>query len=242
EEKKIYPFAEKGARFSSIDEIAKMTDIIIIAVKPKDITHVLYSLKGNLNSSQIVVSIAAGVTMSFISKILGNSIPVVRVMPNIAISVGEGICVLSTGSVIDAGKIKFIEKIFSSVGKVIELPEDKFDAVTALSGSGPAYVYVFIQGLIKGGEKAGLSPEVSRKLATQTVLGAAKMVQESEESLEELIKSVATPGGTTVAALDVLKEGKMIDLISKAIEEAAKRANKISLEIVYENKSCENKR
>lgn len=230
EERKLNPFIQKGAKFSSVDEIAKKVDIVIIAVKPNDVKPLLKLLKGKLNTSQIVVSIAAGISISFISKRLGGSVPVVRVMPNTAISVNEGICALSTGSTIDGKKISFIEKIFQAVGQVVELPENKLDAVTGLSGSGPAYVYMIIEGLIRGGEKAGLSREISRKLVIQTVLGAAKLAKKSDRELEELIASIATPGGTTIKGLEVLEKGKLIDLLSRAVAQATKRARQINLE------------
>lgn len=229
QEEKLYPFIQKGARSSSLEEIARKTDILIIAVKPNDMRTVLKSIKDKLSPSQMVVSIAAGVSISFISRILGNSIPVVRVMPNAAILVDEGVCALSTGSVIDAGKIEFIQKMLQMFGQVVELPEDKINAVTGLSGSGPAYVYIFIQGLIQGGEKAGLSREISEKLAIQMVLGAAKLARESTQSLEELISSIATPGGTTVEGLKVLEEGGITDLLSQAVIKATKKARQISI-------------
>lgn len=230
-EEKLNPFIQKGARYSCLSGIIKKVDIIIIAVRPNDIKALLQSIKGKLKPSQIVVSIAAGVTISFISRILGDSIPVVRVMPNACISVSEGICALSTGSTMDAKKIRFIEKIFETVGQVVELPEEKLDAVTGLSGSGPAYVYMMIKGLIQGGERAGLSREISRKLATQTVMGAAKIAQETNKDLEELISSIATPGGTTARGLEVLDKEGMVDLFSRAVVEATKRAKQITLEV-----------
>jgi len=235
QEEKLTPFIQKGAKSSSLKEIANKADIIIIAVKPDDMKNLLESLKGKLNPQQVVISIAAGITICFISKILGESIPVVRVMPNAAISVDEGTCALSTGSTMDAQKIGFIERIFKQLGQVVELPEEKLDAVTGLSGSGPAYVYMMIEGLIQGGERAGLSREISRKLAIQTVLGAAKIARETDKSMQELILAIATPGGTTARGLKVLDEGDFVDLLSRAVVEAAKRAKKINQEIESKN-------
>ena len=188
--------------------------------------------KLNLNSSQIVISIAAGITTSFISRILGNSIPILRIMPNSAILAGEGMCVISTPDrEVDEGKISFVKKIFKSVGDIVELPEESLDAVTGLSGSGPAYVYLMIQGLIKGGKMAGLTEDVSRRLATQTVLGAAKLLKESKREINDLISSIATPGGTTVEGLKVLREGNFVDLIARAVMKATQRARQIRKEI-----------
>ncbi|MBE0479011.1 pyrroline-5-carboxylate reductase [Candidatus Aerophobetes bacterium] len=235
QEDKIYNFIQRGARFLPVDKLIKKIDILIIAVKPNDMKPLLQSIKPYLKPAQVVVSIAAGVSISSIKMILGTSIPVVRVMPNAAISVSEGTCALSTGSTIDAEKISFIEKIFRAVAVVVEVPENKIDAVTGLSGSGPAYVYMMIEGLIRGGEQAGLSREISRKLATQTVLGAAKLVKESDKDTEELIASVATPGGTTIEGLKVLEEGKLMDLLARAVMAAAKKAHQINLEVNAHN-------
>jgi len=230
-EEKLSPLTRKGAVPCPTEEIGKKADIIIIAVEPKDVKDVLECLKTKLTPSQVIVSIAAGITTHFISKILENSIPVVRIMPNTPILVNEGMCALSHTSNVDQEKINFIKKIFGVFGKIIELPEEKIDAVTGLSGSGPAYVYLFIHGLIKGGEKCGLSTEVARKLAIQTVLGAAKLAQQTPQNLEELILSVATPGGTTVEGLKVLEKAKMVDFVSQAVIEATKRAKEISMKI-----------
>ena len=238
QKEKLDPFVRKGAQPSSIDEIGKKVDILIIAVKPGDVKDVLGPLKGTLSPSQMLVSVAAGVTISFLSKIIGNAIPVVRVMPNAAISVNEGACVLSAGCVKNPEKIEFVRKIFESVGYAVELSENKLDAVTGLSGSGPAYVYRVIQGLIQGGEKTGLPREIARKLAIQTVLGAAKLVKESDKELRELITFIATPGGTTVEGLKVLDNGKVVELFSQAVVAAAKRAGQISLEIESQNEDA----
>ena len=229
--KKLSSLAKEGAKPCSMDEISKKVDILIIAVKPNNVKNVLELIKDKLRSSQMVVSIAAGVTISFICKVLGNFIPVVRVMPNAAILVDEGMCVISQGPVKDAKKFEFLQRVFQTVGCVLELPENKLDAVTGLSGSGPAYVYKMIQGLIQGGEKTGLPKDISKKLTVQTVLGAAKLIKETSKKIEELVSSIATPGGTTIEGLKVLEKENLMELFSKAVIQATKRAKQISLEI-----------
>jgi len=230
-EEKLHPFLQRGVRVCSIEKLSEQADVIIIAVKPQDVKVVLESLKGRLNPSQMVVSIVAGVTISSISRIIGESVPVLRIMPNSAILVGEGICAFSRGPGIDEKRLTSLLRIFQAVGDVVEISEEKMDAVTGLSGSGPAYVYTTIEGLIKGGEKMGLPRDISRKLATQTVLGAAKLVKESNKNLKELISSVATPGGTTVEGLKVLEKGDFVDTLARAVVKSAQRARQISLEI-----------
>ena len=230
-EERLNPFLQRGVRGCSVEELSEQVDVIIIAVKPYDVKPVLESLRGRLNPSQMVVSVVAGVTISFISRIIGESIPVLRMMPNSAILVGEGICAFSRGAGIEEKRLNFLLRIFQAMGEVIEVSEEKMDAVTGLSGSGPAYVYTAIEGLIKGGEKVGLPKETSKKLAIQTVLGAAKLARESNKNLKELISSVATPGGTTVEGLKVLEKGDFVDTLAQAVVRSTRRARQISLEI-----------
>jgi len=136
---KLYPLAKKGIRVTtSVKEIVREVDIIVLAVKPGDIKLVLKELKKEVNLSQLIVSIAAGVSISCLTKLLGKNIPIVRVMPNTPISVGEGMCVFSPGPGVKEDRIKVIRQILKAVGEVEQLPEDEQNAVTGLSGSGPA--------------------------------------------------------------------------------------------------------
>ncbi len=232
---KLCPLAKKGIKITTrIKEIVKEVDIIVLAVKPKDIKLVLKELKEEVNPSQLIISIAAGVSIYCLTKLLNKDIPIVRVMPNTPISVGEGMCVFSPGPGVKEDKIKVIRQILKAVGKVEELPEDKQNAVTGLSGSGPAYIYTVIEGLIKGGIKAGLSRKIAYNLAIQTTLGAAKLAEESSLSLGELISAVTSPKGTTAEGLKVLKEKGLKNCIAQAVIKSTERANQISKEMESE--------
>jgi len=232
---KLRPLAKKGVKVTtSVKEISRNVDIIILAVKPVDIKLVLKELKGEVSSSQLIVSIAAGVSISCLTKMLGKDIPVVRVMPNIPISVGEGMCIFSPGPGVKEDKIKVIRQILNAVGEVEELPEDNQNAVTGLSGSGPAYIYAVIEGLIKGGIKVGLSREIAYNLAVQTTLGAAKLAKESSLSLKDLLSAVTSPKGTTAEGLKVLKEEGLEDCLARAVIKSTERANQISKEMESE--------
>lgn len=225
---KLSFFGKYGIKTSlGIQPVVKNAEIIFIAVKPQDISQVLEDLKSEVRASQLIVSIAAGITTSYIIKKLGKKIPVIRVMPNIATLVKEGIAGISAGKGVNSEQKRVVRKILKAVGEVIDIPEDQQDAVTGLSGSGPAYIYTVIEGLIQGGVKAGLSQEVASKLAIQTTLGAAKMAKKSKNSLEELREAVTSPGGTTVEGLKVLEEKKLKDCLAEAVVRASQRAREL---------------
>ncbi len=232
---KLYPLAKKGVRVTtSVKEIVREVDIIVLAVKPGDIKLVLKELKKEVNLSQLIVSIAAGVSIYCLTKLLGKNIPIVRVMPNTPISVGDGMCVFSPGPGVKEDRIKVIRQILKAVGEVEKLPEDKQNAVTGLSGSGPAYIYTVIEGLIKGGVKAGLNQKVAYNLAVQTTLGAAKLVKESNLSLEDLLSAVVSPKGTTAEGLKILKKEGLKGCLARAVIKSTERANQISKEMESE--------
>jgi len=212
---------------SRVKTMISKIDTIFIAVKPQDIDSVLEELKNEVKSSQLIISIAAGITTSYISRKLGEKVPVVRVTPNIASLAGEGISAISGGERTGRRYVKMAKEILESVGEVIEVPEDKQDAVTGLSGSGPAYIYAVIQGLIEGGVKVGLEERTASRLAIQTALGAAKLAKENKASLEELKSWVTSPGGTTAQGLRVLDEGGLKDCLAQAVSEASRRAREL---------------
>lgn len=209
---------------SSIQELSENSDVIIIAVKPNVVEKVAKELSQKPKKT-IVISIAAGITLPKLSKWLGDSYRIIRCMPNTPALIGEGMSVLSTVSATE-NDIKIAEAIFSAVGKVMILPEYLMDAVTALSGSGPAYVFTFIQAMADGGVKAGLSRNDALTLAAQTVLGAAKMVLQGEEPIT-LRGKVTSPGGTTIDAIHVLEKNGFSGIIIDAIEAAYIKSKKL---------------
>lgn len=227
--KKLALWAKEGANVSvEIKPIVKNADVLFLAIKPEDISEVLEDLKGRVQASQLIVSLVAGITTSFLTKKLAKEIPLIRIMPNTPALLGEGITAISFSKKVSAEEKKLVKKILEAVGEVIDVPEDQQNAVTGLSGSGPAYIYTVIQGLIKGGVKAGLSPELASRLAVQTTLGAAKMVKDSSSSLEELRQAVASPAGTTIAGLKVLEEGKLEECLAGAVVKATQRAKELN--------------
>ncbi|MGQ9630884.1 MAG: pyrroline-5-carboxylate reductase [bacterium] len=199
-------------------------DAIILAVKPQVMADALDGL--DVREDQLVVSIAAGITLKFLESALEGR-RVVRVMPNTPCLVREGMSAYALGSLATEEDGEFVSRVFSSLGRVVRLEEKYLDAVTGLSGSGPAYVYLFIEALADAGVLLGLPRDVSRLLAAQTVLGSARMVLESGKHPMELKDMVTSPGGTTIAAIQVLERWGFRGIVMDAVAAAARRAEEL---------------
>ena len=195
-------------------------DIVVLAVKPGTLPKVLEEIRETLRGSQILLSLAAAVPISLIEKLTDRSMPVFRAMPNIPVVVEEGATAVSANTHCTAEQRALIESILRAVGVVVFVEEELMHAVTALSGSGPAYVYMVIEALIAGGLKMGLSREVSTRLAEQTVLGAAKLVRETMLHPAILRDQVITPGGVTISAIHELEKHGLRSMLISAIETA----------------------
>jgi len=209
-------------------EVAARSRYVVLAVKPGAVDPLLSELAPVLTPDHTVISIAAGVTISRMRRALGEAGPaLVRVMPNTPALVGAGMFAV-TAPEVPAERVEFLRRVFSPLGRVVEVEERMMDGVTALSGSGPAFVFVMIQALADGGVAAGLPPAVASELAAQTVLGAAKLVQETGEQPEALKEAVASRGGTTVAGLSVLERADFRGTIVAAVRAAAARSAELS--------------
>lgn len=203
-------------------------DIILIAVKPPMVADVLSAISPVLLPHQLVVSIAAGIRLAKMEALLPDGIPVVRTMPNTPCLVGCGATALCRGASATEEHLALAQSLFASVGLSVEVPERLLDAVTGLSGSGPAYVYLMIEALADGGVKEGLTRDTARLLAAQTVMGAAQMVLSSDEHPAQLKDNVTTPGGTTIAALHVLERAGIHTALIDAVQAAADRSRELS--------------
>lgn len=207
---------------------AKDGDIIFLAVKPNDIREVLEQVKIQLQE-KLVVSIAAGINIEFIENIIGKERRIIRVMPNIAVTVGKGMSVIMKNDTADATDINLIRELLLSVGDVLEIRnEELFHVITALSGSGPAYVFLLLEALSDAGVRMGLSREVSNRLAIQTVVGAGEMAKESNLTFSTLREAVTSPAGTTAEALAVLEERGIRAAFIEAVKTATHRSIEIS--------------
>lgn len=221
--------ADTGAKVAnSALEAAQQANVLLLAVKPGVIGTVLEQMKPSLTPKQVVISVAAGITVTKLQNFCGSGIPVVRVMPNTPSLVGVGASAYSLGTYSDEGHRQLTQKLFDAVGIALEVDEKVMDAVTGLSGSGPAYVFTFIEALADGGVKAGLPRATAMKLAAQTVLGAAQMVLETGEHPGALKDKVASPGGTTITGLHALEKGAFRGTVASAVEAAAKRSKEMN--------------
>ena len=208
-------------------EVAQRADILFIGVKPGIVRSVLQETAAFLKN-KLVISFAAGVRLATMESIAEARF--MRAMTNTPASIRRGATAIARGKRTTERDMTLAREFFSAVGIVVEVPEEQIDAVTALSGSGPAFVYTVIEALAEGGEKTGLSPEVALALATQTLLGAAELVQNSGHSPEELRRMVVTPGGTTAAGLAVMEREKTPGGLSAAVEAAAARGREMAKE------------
>ena len=203
-------------------------EVVILAIKPQQAASVLSTLGQSSGSDKLIVSIMAGVRSAFIEETLGTGSRVVRVMPNTPALVGAGATAISAGLNASVKDLDFVESIFARTGMVVRVDEKQMDAVTGLSGSGPAYVFTFIEALSDAGVKNGLTREISAKLALQTVLGAACMLAETGEHPAKLRDQVTSPGGTTIAGLHVLENGRFRGTIMDAVDAAAQRSKELA--------------
>ncbi|MBI4620742.1 MAG: pyrroline-5-carboxylate reductase [Desulfobacterales bacterium] len=212
---------------SSNLELVFQAEIIVLAIKPQGIGFVLKEIVQAVDISKLVISIAAGVTLKHIEDSLKANSRVVRVMPNTPALVGEGVTAISPGAKAAKEDLDIARNIFDAVGKTVVVEERYMDAVTGLSGSGPAYVFLIIDALIDAGVKVGLDRDTAKTLAVQTVFGSAKMVIETGETPAKLRDRVTSPGGTTIAGLHVMEAGRLRAVIIDAVEAATNRSKEL---------------
>jgi pyrroline-5-carboxylate reductase len=209
------------------NEIAAKADIVFLGVKPQMVLPVLREL-GDTIAKKLVVSLAAGIRIAQMEKVTPARI--MRVLTNTPSAIGRAATTFASGPRATEQDREKIRAMFGAIGHVVEVDDEQIDAVTALAGSGPAFVYAMIEALARGGEKMGLSRQASLKLVAQTALGAAEMMITSGKSPEELIKMVVTPGGTTAAGLRVMEERSVGDALADAVEAATKRGQEMARE------------
>lgn len=225
---KLAEFHESsGVNAAGTVEAASRSAVIVIAVKSNTVTDLLDEIRDYVKPEQLVISVAAGVTTETIESHLADKVPVVRAMPNIPCSVREGATAICRGRYAENQHIERATSIFASVGKVLEVQEGLMSAVTGLSGSGPAFIYIAIEAMADAGVAEGLSRQQALTLAAQTVLGAAKMVLETNKHPAELKDAVASPRGTTIAGIEALERAGFRAALMDAISAAAFAAEMI---------------
>ncbi|MCP4007378.1 MAG: pyrroline-5-carboxylate reductase [bacterium] len=206
-------------------DVAERAEVVVLAVKPAHLESASTDLPRD--DGPLFVSIIAGKTSASLQAHLGAGARIVRAMPNTPALIGEGITAIASDTGVSAQDLKSAEAVLSAVGRVVRVPEALMDAVTGLSGSGPAYAYLFIEALIDAGVREGLPAATARELSTQTVLGAAAMVRETGENPALLRERVSSPGGTTIAGLASLEEGGLREAIFAAVRAATVRSGQL---------------
>ncbi|NRA03501.1 MAG: pyrroline-5-carboxylate reductase [Myxococcales bacterium] len=207
-------------------EVVRNADLVLLAVKPVSLAEATAELPGA--PGPIYLSIVAGATLETLAQLLGPRARVVRAMPNTPALIGAGISAICGSTGLPPEDLDRAEAVLAAVGRVLRVPETQLDAVTGLSGSGPAYVYRFVEALTAAGVHQGLAPAQARELAVETVCGAAGMLQETGEDPAVLRARVSSPGGTTLAGLSALETGGFADLVSEAVEAATRRSRELS--------------
>ena len=218
--------------------VVSASEIVVYAVKPQIMASVLRETGSSLDMSKLIISIAAGVPLAAIESCLNKDLRLVRVMPNIPASVKEGAAAIAPGKHVLKDDLKVSKAIFDSVGRSVIIEEDLMDAITGLSGSGPAYLFLIVDALADAGVKMGLSREDALLLSTQTVLGSAKLLMETNEHPGKLKDRVTSPGGTAIAGLHTLEQGGLRTTLINAVEAATKRSKELG-EIMIRNFSEE---
>jgi pyrroline-5-carboxylate reductase len=205
----------------------KAADVILLCVKPQTLGDVLEEIRPELRQNQLLISIAASVPTSYIEQRIPSELPVVRAMPNTPSRVGAGMTAFCPGKHVTPADLQMVHRLFDTVGETIRVDEKHMDAVTGLSASGPAYIFMILESLAEGGVKVGLPRDVAMKLAGQTVLGSAKMMLETGDHPALLKDAVATPAGCTVDGILELEEGGLRVTLIKAVVKASQRAKEL---------------
>ncbi|HTR47443.1 MAG TPA: pyrroline-5-carboxylate reductase [Verrucomicrobiae bacterium] len=208
-------------------EAVKKADVVLLCVKPQTVGHVVDEVKKELNEKKLLISIAASVPTEYIERRLSARVPVIRAMPNTPSMVGEGITAIAKGKLATEKDVETAQKLFGAVGRTVVADEKNMDAITGLSASGPAFLYIILESLAEGGVKAGLSRELATLLAAQTALGAAKVVLETGHHPALLKDTVTTPAGCTIDGILELEEGGLRVTLIKAVVKAAQRAKEL---------------
>jgi pyrroline-5-carboxylate reductase len=219
-----------GVQVAKTPDAAQQAETVVLVVKPQDMPAVLAEVGPHMHAGQLVVSLAAGITTAALERSLGPEVAVVRVMPNTPALVDEGMAAIAPGSHCDEGHLEQAEAMLRAVGRVVRVPERQMDAVTAVSGSGPAYVFFVVEAMIEAGVHLGLPRRTATDLVVQTLVGSAKLLRETGEHPVVLREQVTSPGGTTAAALRELEDHRVRAAFLSALQAARDRSAALSAE------------
>jgi pyrroline-5-carboxylate reductase len=217
-----------GVRTRDLATTISKSDALLLVVKPQDMAVVLDDVKSLIRPETLVISFAAGKRIEFISTRLGGLNPVIRVMPNTATLVGEGMAAISMGPGVSSSQSEFVREFLGATGRVVVVAEELLDAVTAVSGSGPAYFFYFVESMVKAGTELGLSHDVATELTVQTIVGAAKLLATSSKSATTLRENVTSPKGVTAAAIAAFDSADLALTVKTAMIAARNRSQELA--------------
>lgn len=218
-----------GINVAEIDDNVSTAQVLLLVVKPQDLTGVLEEITADFLPECLVISFVAGKKISYIADLIGTGAnPVIRVMPNTPTLVGVGMAAISCCDLVTEAQREFVLGFLGAVGKVIEVDEELQDAVTATSGSGPAYFFRFVEAMVDGAKELGLSHEIATMLTVQTMLGAAKLLENSGKSASTLRENVTSPNGTTAAALASFETDQISTMVARAMKAARNRSQELA--------------
>ncbi len=225
---KLALMAEKGVdTVASCPELAAKSDIVVLAVKPQNYDEVLADIKDSVREQTVVVTIAAGISIEYVRQGLGKNVPAVRVMPNTPLLLGKGATAVCRSENISEDDFKEVYQMFALSGEAVELPESQMNAIIAVNGSSPAYVYLFAKAMTDYAESVGIDRDTALSLVAKTFEGSAEMLRNSGDTPEVLIEKVSSKGGTTIEALKVLRERQVPEAIVDAMAACTKRAEEL---------------
>lgn len=232
-EERLNHFQNKYHVMTTTDKETALKDakIVFIATKPYDIEKALIDVRPYINHQQLFISVVAGISTDQIQKMLQIDAPIIRSMPNTSASIGYSATAIAKGKFATNDHINIAEEIFSSIGKTVEVKEEEMHIVTAISGSGPAYIYYLVEAMQEVAVEEGLAPEVAEVLINQTIIGAGNMLENTSESVSTLRENVTSPNGTTQAGLETLKAHQFQEAIKSCVKSAKQR----SIELGKEN-------
>lgn len=217
-----------GVGVALLNSNVESSDVILLVVKPQDMAATLDEIKESIRPATLVISFAAGKRIEFINSKLGADLPVIRVMPNTPTLVGEGMAAISIGAGVSAAQVGFAKDFLSTTGEVVVVAEELQDAVTAVSGSGPAYFFAFVEAMVAAGIELGLPEDIATQLSVQTMVGAAKLLDTSGKSAATLRENVTSPNGTTAAALASFTQSDLAGIVEKAMTAARDRSQELA--------------
>ncbi|AYV70153.1 pyrroline-5-carboxylate reductase [Bacillus sp. PK3-056] len=226
-----------GVKYSfDIEKLVGEADAIILAMKPKDLKEATVQWKNYITKETLLISVLAGVNMDSLQRLIGLEVPIARAMPNTSATVGKSATGIAFNSFVEEAQKTFVLDMFETVGLVTFVQEEQLDAITGLSGSGPAYIYYLVEAMEKGAVKIGLNREVANELIVQTILGAAEMIASSPKSALELRKNVTSPGGTTEAGINILEQYDVQKAFISCMEEATAQSKRMGKALTEELK------